>query len=730
MTLSVAMRWLMSLAGASAVSVGVAQFALSQTPNSPIQPDESSVLRPQGEAPATPELVPPPQEPSTAPAAVAAADQQLGEAQVLEEGPVHEAFATPISASVTAGEVISKEPPEPINETPPEYRPEGENVEWIPGYWMWLDDRSDFVWVSGVWRAIPPGRAWTPGHWAEADGGYIWVSGFWSDVTADEVAYLPYPPETLEEGPSIAAPSDNHFWIPGCWTWQNQQYSWRAGYWYPGQQNWMWTPDHYVYTPRGAVLVNGYWDYPVQRRGLLYAPVYWNSGYGYGNNYAYTPNRVVNTALLLSSLFINDNRGYYYYGNGYRGRNNFHPWYAGGRSAYYSPFYGFYSWQYGRDSNQWRNRFDYDRRGRDFDDRQRGGGRYGLVGTVDDLQRSFRMDGRGDRDGRNDRWDNNYRRLTDNERREALDRSEKMQQFRNARHEFEGRERNEYRAQLTDNNRGDRDGNRDGNRGREARANVPEDFRPSTFRLQTADGAEDLRRQSRERYQRYQQQVMRQDLDNRGPGADQPNRGNQPNRPDQVDRGDRNRGEQNRGDQIRNRSDIDRSVEQQRRSIESRQQQQQDRIRQMQQDQRRSIDSRNQPRGGGENIDRVNPGNVERGDRGNRAPQPNFRSPNDSRPSGGEVRRGPTPNRGGGGEARGNSSPNRSGGGEVRRGPSPNRGGGGGGEARGNSGGGNRGGGGEARGGGGNRGGDGNRGGGGGNRGGGNRGGGGGGRGD
>jgi hypothetical protein len=715
MTLSVAMRWLMSLAGASAVSVGVAQFALSQSPNSPIQPDESSILRPQGDAAATPELVSPPQEPSVAPAAAPAANQQQGEAQVLEEGPVHEAFAEPISVSVSAGEIVTKEPPQPINETPPEYRPEGDNVEWIPGYWMWLDDRSDYVWVSGVWRAIPPGRAWTPGHWAEAEGGYVWVSGFWSDVAAEEVEYLPYPPETLEEGPSIAAPSDNHFWIPGCWTWQNQQYSWRAGYWYPGQQNWMWTPDHYVYTPRGAVLVSGYWDYPVQRRGLLYAPVYWDGGYRYGSGYSFTPNRVVNTSLLLSALFINNNRGGYFYGNGYGGRNNFMPWYGGGRSQFYSPMYGFYSWQYGRDSNQWRNRFDYDRRGRDdfrgngrdFDGRGRGG----LVGSIDDLQRWDRRDG----DGRNDRWENNYRRLTDNERREAVDRSQKMRQFGDARRDFEGRERNNYRAQFTQNDRDGRDGNR-GDRGDDrrpgARANVPENYRPSTFRLETADGAQDLRRQSRERNERYQQQVMRQNLDNRG---------NQPNRPDQVNRGDRERGNQNPGDQIRNRSDIDRQVERQRQSIENRQQQQQDRVRQMQQDQRRrTIENPNQPRRGNENVDRGTPGNVERGDSGNRnrTPQPNFRSPNDSRPSGGEVRRGPSPNRGGGGEARGNSSPNRSGGGEARG----NSGGGdrgGGGQARGNSGGGNRGGG------------DGNRGGGGGgNRGGGNRGGGGGGRGD
>ena len=71
-------------------------------------------------------------------------------------------------------------------------------MEWIPGYWQWSDEVENFVWVSGLWRNIPPGRQWVPGYWHETGGRFEWVSGFWSDAQQAEVRYLPEPPESLE----------------------------------------------------------------------------------------------------------------------------------------------------------------------------------------------------------------------------------------------------------------------------------------------------------------------------------------------------------------------------------------------------------------------------------------------------------------------------------------------------------------------------------------------------
>src|SRR4051812_2159217 len=84
---------------------------------------------------------------------------------VQARGPVHEAFATP-TGEPAATSPVPKKPPAPIEEMPPEQKPEGDAV-WIGGYWAYDDDRQDFLWVSGCWRTLPPGRQWVAGYWRE-----------------------------------------------------------------------------------------------------------------------------------------------------------------------------------------------------------------------------------------------------------------------------------------------------------------------------------------------------------------------------------------------------------------------------------------------------------------------------------------------------------------------------------------------------------------------------------
>jgi hypothetical protein len=351
---------------------------------------------------------------STAPSGQSDAALADGDAMPLENGPVHEAFAAPVGqfgavSEEQANTVLDKEPPAPINELPPAQQPEGENVQWIPGYWMWSIDREDFVWVSGVWRDIPPGRQWTPGSWVQVDGGYAWSPGYWASTATTEVAYLPAPPNSLEVGPSSPAPGDNYFWIPGCWNYVNQDYQWRPGYWHQTQPNWVWTPSYYNYTPRGYIYVNGYWDMPLYNRGVLYAPVYWNSPIYGRPGYAYRPRSVVNTALLVSSLFVNPYRSHYYYGGyGPSFRNQgLYPWFGYGNGGFgrgfggYDPLFSYYRYggrnQYGHNFNDLRR--DYARFDNDRWDRDRGPGGRG-PGDWDGRDRDGRgPDGRG-RDGR------------------------------------------------------------------------------------------------------------------------------------------------------------------------------------------------------------------------------------------------------------------------------------------------------------------------------------------
>lgn len=297
--------------------------------------------------------------------------------EALEQGPIHEAFAEPIDLNAEPEPAIQREPPPPIEELPPEVRPEGNNVQWVPGYWKWSDEIADFVWVTGLWRDVPPGREWIPGYWTEAEGGFVWVHGYWNQANQREERFLPIPPATLEIGPSSPAPAANYFWIPGCWIWRTNGYAWRTGYWYAGQPNWVWVPSHYALTPRGALYVHGYWDYPVVRRGLLFAPVRRATGFAIYAGFNWRPYRVVDTSLLLTSLFVHGRYGHYYYGYGGWRSPHIHPWYAVKRHhRHYDPLFAYHSWHDGQGRSNWTDKYErhFQRRGQFAQDHSQGGG--------------------------------------------------------------------------------------------------------------------------------------------------------------------------------------------------------------------------------------------------------------------------------------------------------------------------------------------------------------------
>lgn len=276
--------------------------------------------------------------------------------EVLTRGPVHEAFAGTISFDPQPGAESPKAPPEPIEELPPEQTLEGDNVAWIPGYWAWDDERDDFLWVSGIWRALPPGRQWVPGYWAQADQGFQWTSGYWADAAQEDVEYLAEPPASLEQGPNIAAPSADHIWLPGCWVWQQARYSWRPGYWSMGQPNWAWVPAYYTCSPRGYVFVNGYWDYSVARRGILFAPIYVRANVYSRRGFSYSPAIVISAAVFSNQLFLRPNYHHYYFGDYYASNYNtrgFYPWFSfNTRGRGYDPFYSHQRWQ-NRQNRDW-----------------------------------------------------------------------------------------------------------------------------------------------------------------------------------------------------------------------------------------------------------------------------------------------------------------------------------------------------------------------------------------
>jgi hypothetical protein len=281
-------------------------------------------------------------------------------AQVLTRGPVHEAFAGIVSYNPEPGVMVEKAPPAAIEELPPEVRPAGDNITWIPGYWGWDDERSDYLWISGTWRALPPGRQWTTGYWGASGQGHQWISGYWADSSIQETTYLPRPPMTVEAGPNVAAPSRDYGWTPGNWMWQQERYAWRPGYWAQGRSDWDWIPAHYVWTPRGYVFVDGYWDYSFDRRGVLYAPVYFQSGYYSRPGYSYSPVVAIGLVSLMEHLFLRPNYHHYYFGDYYdrRYRNNgYYSPYAYQSSRYgYDPVYSYRRWTH-REDRDWERRY-------------------------------------------------------------------------------------------------------------------------------------------------------------------------------------------------------------------------------------------------------------------------------------------------------------------------------------------------------------------------------------
>ncbi len=296
-----------------------------------------------------------------APSALEQLETELGYTE-LTRGPVHEAFAEQVSLDPQPGIIVGKEPPLPIVEVPPENQPSGANVTWIDGYWAFSEDDDDFIWVSGAWRDAPRGYQWVPGHWNKVDTGYQWIGGFWATADRADVEYLPTPPETLEEGPTSAAPGDGYFWIPGNWEYGDSSYAWRPGYWAQSQQNYVWIPQYYRWTPSGCILAGGYWDYPLASRGYLFAPIQFNRPVYRTQGWYYTPRVALNLGPLLFHLFVRPSYSHYYFGDYYGNRYANNGWFAWqnyyGRRHAYDPLFAY-------------NVSRYRQRGIDFNDRSR-----------------------------------------------------------------------------------------------------------------------------------------------------------------------------------------------------------------------------------------------------------------------------------------------------------------------------------------------------------------------
>jgi hypothetical protein len=241
---------------------------------------------------------------------------------------------------------------------PPDQKPSGQNVQWIPGYWAWDVSRNDFLWVSGIWRDPPPNSQWVPGYWHQVEGGNQWVPGTWIPVSTggggasgqSQPSYLPPPPQSLETGPTTPQPNPNVAWTPGYWSWTGTNYAWRPGFWGTVQPGWIWIPAHYAWTPSGYLFVPGYWDLPVANRGLMFAPVYYPQPVYAQPGFVFTPSIGIVGSAVTANLFVSAGTNQYLFGNFYA--QNFvsvgiTPWFSftftSGRPAYFDPLFSYYA---------------------------------------------------------------------------------------------------------------------------------------------------------------------------------------------------------------------------------------------------------------------------------------------------------------------------------------------------------------------------------------------------
>lgn len=122
------------------------------------------------------------------------------------------------------------------------------------------------------------------------NGQHRYIPGYWK--LSNESSWridLPEPPQSVEAGPNVPAPHNDAQWIPGHWVYRNDNYVWQPGYWGEVEDNMVWTPGQYNYTGSGYRYVNGYWDYCLEDRGLLFAPVFFTRPLWLTPGWAYQP---------------------------------------------------------------------------------------------------------------------------------------------------------------------------------------------------------------------------------------------------------------------------------------------------------------------------------------------------------------------------------------------------------------------------------------------------------
>src|SRR5262249_25678640 len=108
-------------------------------------------------------------------------------------------------------------------------------------------------------------------------------------------------------------------------------------------------------TPAGCAFVDGCWDYPLDTRGVLFAPVVFEQPLWRRPGWCFRPSFVVGIDTpFFSALFVRPSCGHYYFGDYYDRAcvaAGYQPWCLAG-ARHCDPLFGYYRWAH-RDDPGW-----------------------------------------------------------------------------------------------------------------------------------------------------------------------------------------------------------------------------------------------------------------------------------------------------------------------------------------------------------------------------------------
>lgn len=241
--------------------------------------------------------------------------------EILLRGTIHEAFAQPIVSSNTLQAVTDIAPPQPLQQqVSAAASGAARGMAFIDGYWSFNSVDGKYEWVSGILRRSPPGHHWMPGQWVKLENGFARIPGAWISDKVGKPIEVSNVPAVSKLAPEGVRPGADQFWVPGSFKIENGEAVQSAGHWARAAANtahWVWNPAHFIPTVNGAILVDGYWDFALGDRGVLFAPLRFDNTLD-----AQAAGRLASAVMLHAPktflhLFVDPKTQQYLFGNFY-----------------------------------------------------------------------------------------------------------------------------------------------------------------------------------------------------------------------------------------------------------------------------------------------------------------------------------------------------------------------------------------------------------------------------